>query len=109
MHNMVYLIGRLTKDIEVEDKGDKKLAIVSLAVTRTYKNEDNIYPVDYFDVVLWNGLATNTAEYCKKGDLVGIKGHAQSNSYETEDGIKYYGIDIIADKISFLSSKKSDE
>ena len=110
MHNMVYLIGRLTKDVEVEEKdNDKQLAIASIAVQRTYKDDDGSYPTDFFDVALWNSIAINTAKYCKKGDLVGIRAKLQSNAYTTEDGITFHGIDIIADKISFLSSKKEDE
>lgn len=107
MHNMIYLIGRLTDNIKVEDKGEKKLAIASIAVQRAFKNEEGIYDTDFFDITLWDSIALNTAEYVGKGDLIGIKGRVQSNVYETIDGIKYHGLDIIAEKVSFLSSKKN--
>ena len=44
--------------------------------------------------------------FCKKGDLLGIKGRVQSSVYE-KDEKKNYVTDIIAEKITFLSSGKS--
>jgi len=110
MHNMVYLIGRLTQDPETKtyEDGKEKLTI-NLAVQRSFKNEDGIYETDYLRCVLWNALAEHTCEYCKKGDLVGVKGRIQTRSYEDdEENIKYI-TEIIVDKISFLASAKGKE
>ena len=100
MHNQVYLIGRLVKDIEVEEKDNSTKAIITIAVQRSYKNEEGIYESDLIPCILWNGVATHTKEYCEKGDLVGIKGRLQ---------IVDEKIVAIADKITFLSSKKQEE
>lgn len=105
MHNMVYLIGRLTEDPKIKDAESPYLSI-NLAVQRSFKNEDNVYETDYLRCVLWDAIATNTCEYCKKGDLVGIKGRLQNRSYEDESGEKKYITEVIVDKISFLASKK---
>ena len=102
MHNMVYLIGRLTQDIEIVEMEDGvKRGKLVLAVQRPYKNFDGIYETDFIDCILWNAVAENTAEYCKKGDLVGIKGRIQTRCYETEDGEKKKITEIIVDKLSF--------
>ena len=105
MHNMVYLIGRLTEDPTIKDEESNYLAI-NLAVQRSFKNEENVYETDYLRCVLWDAIATNTCEYCKKGDLVGIKGRLQNRSYEDDKGEKKYITEVIVDKISFLASKK---
>ena len=106
MHNMVYLIGRLTEDPTIKDEESNYLPI-NLAVQRAYKNEDGVYETDYLRCVMWDGIATNTCEYCKKGDLVGIKGRLQNRSYEDETTKeKKYITEVIVDKISFLASKK---
>lgn len=108
MHNLVYLIGRLTEDpvvTKLED-GQETLPFV-LAVQRSYKNADGIYEADFIRCVLWNGIAAHTAEYCKKGDLVGIKGRLQNRSYEVDNEKKYIS-EVIVDKVSFLASKKDD-
>lgn len=106
MHNLVYLIGRLTEDPKVIKIGnDKDTLTINLAVQRSFKEEDGTYGVDYLRCVLWNGIAVHTSEYCKKGDLVGIKGRLQNRSYEVDGQTKYVS-EVIVDKISFLASKK---
>lgn len=104
MHNMVYLIGRLTENPTVEKENDREVCTINLAVQRTYKNEEGIYETDFLKCILWNDLATHTAEYCKKGDLVGIKGRIQNTKYENNGDIIYKN-EIVVDRISFLASK----
>ncbi|MBR6073478.1 MAG: single-stranded DNA-binding protein [Bacilli bacterium] len=108
MHNMVYLIGRLTEDPCIKKlEDDRDMLTINLAVQRSFKNEDNIYETDYLRCILWNALAEHTCEYCRKGDLVGIKGRIQTRSYEDEDKNIKYITEIIVDRISFLASAKS--
>ena len=110
MHNMVYLIGRLTEDPTLKKlDDDKEMLTINLAVQRSFKNEDGIYETDYLRCILWNALASHTCEYCKKGDLVGLKGRIQSRSYEDEDKNIKYITEIVVDKISFLASAKNKE
>ena len=56
-----------------------------------------------FDVI-----AENTSEYCKKGDIIGVKGRLQSSSFDKEDGSKEFRIEPIAEKVTFLSSRSKD-
>ena len=107
MLNQVVLVGRLTKDPEYQDKNGKKLCYVTLAVQRPYRNADNLYDTDFIHCVLWNAIAENTCEYCKCGDIIGVKGRLQSGSYETEDGDNKYYLEVVAERITFLSSKSS--
>ena len=44
-----------------------------------------------------------------KGDIVGIKGRIQTSSYEAEDGTIRKYTEVVAEKVTFLSSKKNDE
>lgn len=99
MHNMAYLIGKLTNNVELEHDDDKDKAKITLAVVREFKNEEGVYETDYIEVELYGALATHTAEYCKKGDLVGIKGRIRN--VNTEHGSTTV---IVADEISFLTS-----
>lgn len=100
MLNQIVLVGRLVKTPEIEKEDGKEKSVITLAVQRSYKNEDGVYETDFINCVLWNGIASNTAEYCNKGDLIGVKGRVQGN-----DG----KIEIIAEKVTFLSSKKHEE
>lgn len=73
MLNQVILVGRLTGDLEVtEIENGKKVTTLNLAVQRSFKNADDEYETDFIRCVLWNQIATNTSEYCKSGDLIGV-------------------------------------
>ena len=110
MLNQIVIVGRLTSNPEVVKSEDgKERSQITLAVPRSYKNENGEYDTDFVDCVLWNGVATNTAEYCKKGDIVGVKGRIQTSNYETEDGEKRKSTSIVAEKVTFLSSKSKED
>lgn len=108
MLNQVVLVGRLTRDVIV-NKSDKgiKVATVSLAIPRSFKNADGVYDTDFVDCVAFDNIAANTSEYCSKGDIVGIKGRIQSRVIENDDK-KEYANDIVCEKITFLSSHVKD-
>lgn len=109
MLNQVVLVGRLVKDVEVRTgENDFKYSFITLAIPRSYKNHDGIYETDFVECVLWNSVASNTAEYCKKGDIVGIKGRIESRVVE-ENNINKTIIQIIAEKVTFLSNKKEEK
>ena len=110
MLNQVVMVGRLTSDPKVEiSESGKKFTNVSLAVPRRYKNADGEYETDFIDCVLFDSLSYNTTEYCKKGDLVGIKGRIQTRDVEFDDESHKQFVEVIAEKVTFLSSKKADE
>ena len=109
MLNQAVLVGRLTRDLEVrETENGKMVSNITLAVPRPYKNEEGVYDTDFIDVTLWAGVAENTAEYCRKGDIVGVKARLQADTYE-KDGEKKYALNVVADKVTFLSSKAKAE
>lgn len=110
MLNHAIIIGRIVRDPELkETDSGSKLANITLAVPRSFKNSNGQYDTDFINCVLWKGIAENTVEYCKKGDLVGVKGRIQTREYENEEQIKKQITEIVAEKVTFLSSKKTDE
>ena len=111
MLNQVILGGRLVKDLEVKKLEDgKKVTTMVLAIPRSFKNADGEYETDFVECTLWNGIAENTTEYCRKGDIVGVKGRTQTMQNIDENGnITDKTTNIIAEKVTFLSTKKSEE
>ena len=98
MSNSVILIGRITSTPEVQENIDSKsYCLITLAINRSYKNSDGVYETDFIPVRLEGTIATNTAEYCKQGDLVGVKGTLR----QTIDG----RLQVYAERITFLASK----
>ena len=110
MMNQFFGVGRLVAQPEVkESENGKKYTNFTIAVQRSYKNADGVYETDFLDVVSFGPMAETTCEYCQKGDMVGVKGRVETSSYQNEDGEKRKSTQIIADRITFLSSSKNKE
>ncbi|MGN1370878.1 MAG: single-stranded DNA-binding protein [Candidatus Coprovivens sp.] len=110
MLNQLVIVGRIAKDIELkESENGKKYTNMILAIPRTFKNVNGEYDTDFLTVTLFEGIAENTAQYCKPGDLIGIKGRIQNRPYSGSDENIKYLMEIVAEKVTFLSSKKEDE
>ena len=111
MLNQTVLVGRLVKNVELkESENGSKYAYITVAIPRSFKNADGEYDCDYVDCSLWDAAAVNTAEYCHKGDIIGIRGRIQTRMIENEETKeKDKRMEIICDRISFLSSKKEKE
>ena len=109
MLNQTVVVGRMVRAPEVKElESGKKVTNLTLAIPRSYKNENGEYDTDFVDCTLWNSIAQNVCEYCRKGDLVGVKGRVQTENYEV-DGDKRKHTTIVAEKVTFLSSSKSKE
>ena len=108
MVNQIVLVGRIarTPEAKTTDSG-KKMATLTLAVPRNFKNINGEYDTDFFDCTLWSSVAESTSEYCKTGDMVGIKGRLQSRIVESPEGNKRRKTEIIAEKVTFLTSNPS--
>jgi len=111
MLNQITLVGRLVKDVEFKEleKG-KKTANITLAVPRSYKNADGVYETDFIDCILWNNIAENTKEYCRKGDLIGVRGRLQTFPKANDEGFANgHELAVIAEKVTFLSNKQTED
>lgn len=107
--NQTVIVGRIVRDPELrETETGNKITNITLAVPRSFKNVNGEYETDFISCVLWKGVAENVVEYCKKGDLVGVKGHIQTRNIETDDS-KRQVMEVVAEKVTFLSSKKEEK
>lgn len=109
MLNQIVLVGRLVKnpELRVTDTG-RKMATITLAVPRNYKNSNGEYDTDFLDCTLWTGVAENTTEYCQTGDMLGVKGRIQTRLIENDDGSRTKRTEIVAEKVTFLASSSSN-
>ena len=108
--NSVILVGRLTQNPEILELDDnKKVTSVILAVNRNFKNPEGIYETDFIRCILWNSIAATTTEYCHVGDVIGIRGRLQTSKYLDENSKIHYVTDVIAERVTFLSSNKKKE
>ena len=110
MLNQLVVIGRLVRDPELrKTENGKNVTNITLAVPRSYKNPNGEYDTDFIDCVLWSTVAESTTEYCKKGDLLGVKGRIQTRRIETEDEKTKQVTEVVAEKVTFLLSRRQKE
>ena len=102
--NRVILTGRLTKDIEVKQKGETTIGKFSIAVNRPYKNSEGEYETDFFNCVMFN-VNNYIRENLLKGVSVVIDGRIQNSSYEVE-GEKRLSTDILIERVEVMNKPK---
>lgn len=113
MVNQVILVGRINSELIKKDN----YAIVIVAISRNYKNVNGKYETDLIDVMVRGQIASTTTEYCRKGDLIGIKGMVKSDYllaielfHKWKDKIlnkfKKYKSDLVISKIEAYITEK---
>ena len=110
MTNNVVLIGRLVRNIDLKQTNSGKAATnFTLAVNKTYKNEQGVSEADFINCAAFGKQAENMARYLGKGSLIAVEGRISTRSYQAKDGKTVYITEIIASSITFLESKKQQE
>lgn len=89
MFNMFCVVGKVN-NIDLKDD----ICRFTLRVPRSFKSKDGEYEEDLITIQVFNNLSDTLNEYCKVGDLVGVKGRIQSSNI------------LVVEKVTFLSSKK---
>lgn len=106
MINNTVLVGRLTKDVELRyTPSNVAVATFTLAVNRTFKNENGEREADFINCVMWRQQAENLANWAKKGALIGITGRIQTRSYDNQQGQRVYVTEVVAKQFQLLESK----
>jgi single-strand DNA-binding protein len=103
--NSVVLTGNLATDVEVKDLGeDRQVANFVLAVDRPSGEE-----ADFFRVAAWNKQAELCGRYLTKGRRIGVDGRLRSSSWEDGDGNKRTSVEVVANRVEFLSPPPGSE
>lgn len=103
MNNTITMIGRITKDIELRyTPSNKAVATIYLAVQNS-KDDTTFLPITIF-----GSMAETTNKYCKKGDLIGIRGIIKNHNWQDKQGNTHYDYNFIAERVSFLSNKSKE-
>src|SRR5437016_4212088 len=105
VNNHVSLTGNLAGEVEMRElDGGRAVGKFTLAVDRI---GDKRGGTDFFRIVVWGAVATNTAKYCGKGSKVLVAGRLRSGSYNktNADGVieKRYSTEVVAEQVEFLS------
>ena len=108
MINNVTLQGKLGKDIDLKyTQSGKAVGTTSIAVERDFKNANGEKETDWVNLVFWGKTAETVANYFRKGDEILVVGRIQTRSYEDNSGSRKYVTEVVADKFSFTTGRKS--
>ena len=100
--NSVNLVGRLTKDPELNERGETKVCDLRLAV-----NSIGDAPPCFIDVAAFKGQAEACAKYLRKGAQIAVNGPIRYSEWET-DGQKRSRHSVLAREVNFLDPKPED-
>ena len=92
MLNQVVIVGRL-------QNYDLVMNTATIAVPRSYKNENGEYDTDLIKVNVNKNMCNNMS-YLTMGDIIGIKGRVEV------DGVT---LQIKVDRVTFLSNNKGEQ
>ena len=100
--NKVILIGRLTKDPELNFAAGSGTAVArfSLAVTRPFKKDET----DFINCIAFGKTGETIAQYLTKGRQLAVTGSIRTGSYDAKDGTKRYTTDVVVDSFEFIGS-----
>lgn len=107
MLNKIVIVGRMTKDAQIYEKEDNKIATFWVATERNYKDDNNEISSDYLLCKAFGKTATNIEKYTSQGTLVGITGQMRSRKYEKE-GQTHFVTELYVETIKFMSPKNKN-
>lgn len=112
--NNVFVVGRLTRNVEGDEKafsylpnGTAKVSFC-IAVNISHKSSDGQYfgVVSFFDVVLFGKPAENLKKYLVKGQQIAVGGTLCQDRWE-KNGVKNSKVYIRANEIQLLGKKSN--
>ena len=110
--NKVIIIGTLGRDPEMRFlPNGNAVCSMSLATDEGYKDKNTGQQVDkteWHRVEAFGRLAEIIGEYLKKGSKCYVEGKLRTDEYE-KDGIKRYSTKIIANEMTMLDSRSSQD
>ena len=106
--NKVILIGRLTREPEVKrTSSDLPYVQFSVAVDRNYQNKNGERQADFINCIAWRNTADLIGRYMHKGNLVGIEGQIQTNSYDDpQTGMRRTTTTVLVEQVQFLEKRQ---
>lgn len=118
MQNLVILAGNVGATPETRTtQGGTKITQFSLATSRPKRDSEGkvqkdrdgrrVEDTEWHRITCFNGVGKTVAEYVEKGQKVMVRGRIHYTRWTDQEDIERYGVEIIADEVTFLSYGKS--
>ena len=120
MQNLVILAGNVGATPEVRTtQGGTNITNFSLATSRPKRDQDGktmkdgenrrVEETEWHRITCFNGVGKTVAQYVEKGQKVMVRGRIHYTRWTDDQNIERYGVEIIADDVTFLSYGQSRE
>ncbi len=100
--NKVFIIGRVTDDVQLRATGsNQSVANFSIATNRVWndKGGQKQESTEFHNIVAWGRQAEIASQFLTKGGLVMIEGRLQTRSWEGNDGQKRRTTEIVCERL----------
>jgi single-strand DNA-binding protein len=110
--NRVIILGNLGADPETRylTNGD---AVTSIRVATSENWKDGsgqrVEKTEWHTIVLFKRLAEVASEYLRKGSKVYVEGKIQTRTYESQDGVTKYVVEIRADSMKLMGDRQDKQ
>lgn len=109
LRNHVQIIGRVGNDLQLaKTQSGMSYVQLSVAVSRRKKQGEDVPKTDWFKVTTWGHTAEYAAKYIHKGDLIGVEGRLQTDSYE-RNGNRITVTSVIGDELQILRQPQTPQ
>lgn len=103
--NRVILLGYLTADPDFRNYTDRELKLCRFSIAVTdMRNFSQTY---FFNCIAWNQTADYVGNNLKKGDFICVDGKLTTRSYINNEGKKNVVVEIVAENIKNIGTRKS--
>lgn len=108
MINNVIIVGRTTDEAKITtlDSG-VRVAHLTVACTRPFKNMDGTYDTDFIPVSLW-AFNAQAAGKVRKGSTIGVMGRIVSSTRDV-NGVKVKTLEVNGDRLTFINLKSEKD
>ncbi len=109
MYNKITLMGRIvTAPVLNKTKAGVSVTSFGIVVERRYKAKGEKRKTDFFNIVCWYNNADFVCKHFTKGSMIFVEGEMQSHRRPDKKGNDVTWYEVLAERVSFTSERKSD-
>ncbi len=117
MQNLVILAGNVGNTPETRTtQGGTQITQFSLATSRPKRDSEGkilkdkegrrVEDTEWHRITCFNGVGKTVAQYVDKGQKVMVRGRIHYTRWTDQENIERFGVEIIADEVTFLTYAK---
>ncbi|MCQ9210206.1 single-stranded DNA-binding protein [Granulicatella seriolae] len=104
--NLVGLIGRVVRPVELQSVGDTVVLNNTLAVQNIHKSNDEGINAEFIPFVAWGKVAQRIKDYVEKGHKIGVSGHLNTRSYTNKQNQQVFVMEVVVEDVFFLEARR---